>query len=56
MKKYEIIKRKINNLEEINFNAEEFNLIFEMAGFDLLNNSEMRRLILAFCEKLNQEL
>ncbi len=56
MKKYEIIKRKINNLEEINFNAEEFNLIFEMAGFDLLNNSEMRSLILAFCEKLNPEL
>jgi hypothetical protein len=56
MKKYEIIKRKINNLEEINFNAEEFNLIFEMAGFDLLNNSEMRNLILAFCEKLNPEL
>ena len=56
MKKYKIIKRKINNLEEINFNAEEFNLIFEMAGFDLLNNSEMRTLILAFCEKLNPEL
>ena len=56
MKKYNKIKEKINNLEEINFNAEEFNLIFEMAGFDLLNNSEMRNLIIAFCEKLNPEL
>ena len=56
MKKYEIIKRKINNLEEINFNVEEYNLIFEMTGFDLLSNSEMRSLILAFCEKCNPEL
>jgi len=56
MKKYNKIKEKINNLEEINFTAEEFHLIFEMAGFDLLNNSEMRNLILAFCEKLNPEL
>jgi hypothetical protein len=56
MKKYNKIKEKINNLEEINFTAEEFHLIFEMAGFDLLNNSEMRNLIIAFCEKLNPEL
>ena len=56
MKKYNKIKEKINNLEEINFTAKEFHLIFEMAGFDLLNNSEMRNLILAFCEKLNPEL
>ena len=56
MKKYNKIKEKINNLEEINFTAKEFHLIFEMAGFDLLNNSEMRNLIIAFCEKLNPEL
>ena len=56
MKKYKKIKEKINNLEEINFTAKEFHLIFEMAGFDLLSNSEMRSLILAFCDKLNPEL
>ena len=56
MKKYEKIKQKLNDLEEIDFTAEEYHLIFEMAGFDLLSNSEMRNLILAFCEKLNPEL
>jgi hypothetical protein len=56
MKKYKKIKEKIINLEEINFTAKEFHLIFEMAGFDLLSNSEMRSLILAFCDKLNPEL
>ena len=56
MKKYEIIKRKINNLEEINFTAKEFHLIFEMAELNLLNNLEMKNLILAFCDKLNPEL
>ena len=56
MKKYEKIKQKLNDLEEIDFTAEEYHLIFEMAGFDLLSNSEMRSLILAFCEKLNPEL
>jgi len=56
MKKYEKIKQKLNDLEEINFTPKEYNQIFEMAGFDLLNNSEMRSLILAFCEKLNPEL
>ena len=56
MKKYEKIKQKLNDLEDIDFNSEEYHLIFEMAGFDLLNNSEMRNLILAFCEKLSPEL
>jgi len=56
LKKYEEIKEKIKDLEEINFNPKEYNQIFEMAGFDLLSNSEMRSLILAFCEKLNPEL
>ena len=56
MKKYEKIKQKLNDLEEINFTAADYHLIFEMAGFDLLSNSEMRSLILAFCEKCNPEL
>jgi len=56
LKKYSEIKEKIKDLEEINFTPKEYNQIFEMAGFDLLSNSEMRSLILAFCEKLNPEL
>ena len=56
MKKYEKIKQKLNDLEEIHFTPEEYNLVFQMAGFGLLSNSEMRSLILAFCEKLNPEL
>jgi hypothetical protein len=56
IKKYKKIKEKIINLEKIDFTAKEFHLIFEMAGFDLLSNSEMRSLILAFCDKLNPEL
>jgi hypothetical protein len=55
LKKYKRIKEKVMNLEEIDFTAKEFHLIFEMAGFDLLRNSEMRSLILAFCDKLNPE-
>ena len=56
LKKYSKIKEKIKDLEEINFTPKEYKQIFEMAGFDLLSNSEMRSLILAFCEKLNPEL
>lgn len=56
LKKYKEIKEKIKDLEEINFTPKEYNQIFEMAGFDLLSNSEMRSLILAFCEKLNPKL
>ena len=56
LKKYSEIKEKIKDLEEINFNPKEYHQIFEMAGFDLLSNSEMRNLILAFCEKLSPEL
>ena len=41
MKKYKKIKEKIINLEEINFTAKEFHLIFEMAELNLLNNLEM---------------
>ena len=56
LKQYSEIKEKIKDLEEINFTPKEYHQIFEMAGFDLLSNSEMRSLILAFCEKLNPEL
>jgi hypothetical protein len=56
LEKYKKIKEKLNDLEEIDFTATEYHLIFEMAGFDLLSNSEMRSLVLAFCEKLNPEL
>jgi len=56
LKQYSEIKEKLKDLEEINFTPKEYNQIFEMAGFDLLSNSEMRSLILAFCEKLNPEL
>jgi hypothetical protein len=56
LEKYNKIKEKLNDLEEIDFTAAEYHLIFEMAGFDLLSNSQMRSLILAFCEKSNPEL
>ena len=56
LEKYKKIKEKLNDLEEIDFTAKEYHLIFELAGFDLLSNSEMRSLVLAFCEKLNSEL
>ena len=56
LKQYSEIKEKIKNLEEINFTPKEYHQIFEMAGLNLLSNSEMRSLILAFCEKLNPEL
>ena len=56
LKQYPEIKEKLKDLEEINFTPKEYHQIFEMAGLDLLSNSEMRSLILAFCEKLNPEL
>lgn len=54
--KIEELRHKINDLEEIDFTPEEYHLVFNMAGFDLLSNSEMKTLILAFCEKCNPEL
>ena len=56
MKEFDKIRKKINDLDEINFTPEEYHLVFQMAGYDILSNSEMRTLILAFCEKLNPEL
>ena len=55
-KKMTELREKIKDLEEIHFTPEEYNLVFEMVGFDLLSNSEMKSLILAFCEKCNPEL
>jgi len=56
MKEFDRIRQKLIDLEEIDFTPEEYHLVFQMAGYDLLNHSEMRTLILAFCEKLNPEL
>ena len=56
MKEFDKIKQKLINLKEIDFTSNEYHLVFQMAAYDLLTNSEMRSLILAFCEKLNPEL
>ncbi len=56
MKEFDRIRQKLIDLEEIDFTSDEYHLVFQMAGYDILTNSEMRTLILAFCEKLNTEL
>ena len=56
MKEFDRMRQKLIDLEEIDFTPEEYHSIFQMAGYDILSNSEMRTLILAFCEKLNPEL
>mgnify|MGYP003118577813 FL=1 len=56
MKEFDRIRQKLIDLEEIDFTNDEYHLVFQMAGYDILTNSEMRTLILAFCEKLNPEL
>ena len=56
MKEFDRMRQKLIDLEEINFTPEEYHLVFQMAGYDILTHSEMRSLILAFCEKLNPEL
>jgi len=56
MKEFDRIRQKLIDLEEIDFTSDEYHLVFQMAAYDLLTNSEMRSLILAFCEKLNPEL
>ena len=56
MKEFDRMRQKLIDLEEIDFTPEEYHLVFQMAGYDILSNSEMRTLILAFCEKLNPEL
>jgi len=56
MKQFDRMRQKLIDLEEIDFTNDEYHLVFQMAGYDILTNSEMRTLILAFCEKLNPEL
>ena len=56
MKEFDRIRQKLIDLEEIDFTSDEYHLVFQMAGYDILTNSEMRTLILAFCEKCNPEL
>ena len=56
MKEFDKMREKLIDLEEIDFTNDEYHLVFQMAAYDLLTNSEMRSLILAFCEKLNPEL
>ena len=48
-----LIKQKIISSEEFNFTKDEVDLIYKLAGFDLLSVSEMKALILLFTEKLN---
>jgi hypothetical protein len=45
------IKTKIINSEKFDFNEEEKDLIYKMTGFDLLNNSELKAVILLMLEK-----
>ena len=47
------LKQKITSTEKFNFTKNEVDLIYKLAGFDLLSVSEMRALILLFTEKLN---
>ena len=45
------IKTKIINSEKFDFNEEEKDLIYKMTGFDLLNNSELKAVILLMLGK-----
>jgi hypothetical protein len=56
MKEFDRMRQKLIDLEEIDFTNDEYHSVFQMAAYDLLTHSEMRSLILAFCEKLNPEL
>jgi hypothetical protein len=47
------LKQKIISSEEFNFTKDEVDLIYKLAGFDLLSVSEMKAAILLFTEKLN---
>ena len=46
------IKTKIINSEKFDFNEEEKDLIYKMTGFDLLNNSELKAVILLMLGKV----
>tara|TARA_A100001388_G_scaffold17743_1_gene11702 strand:+ start:128 stop:307 length:180 start_codon:yes stop_codon:yes gene_type:complete len=47
------LKQKIISAEKFSFTKDEVDLIYKLAGFDLLSVSEMKALILLFTEKLN---
>jgi hypothetical protein len=47
------LKQKIISSEEFNFTKDEVDLIYKLAGFDLLSVSEMKAAILLFRDKLN---
>ena len=47
-KKMTELREKITQSEEFDFTKEEKELMFKMAGFDLLNNSELRCIAILF--------
>ena len=40
MKEFDRIRQKLIDLEEIDFTNDEYHLVFQMAGYDILTNSE----------------
>lgn len=51
--KVDLIRQKLTSLEEFNFTKNEVELIYKLAGFDLLSVSEMRAALLLFGAKLS---
>lgn len=46
--KVDLIRQKLTSSEEFNFTKDEVELIYKLAGFDLLSVSEMRAALLLF--------
>ena len=51
--KVDLIRQKLTSSEEFNFTKNEVELIYKLAGFDLLSVSEMRAALLLFGAKLS---
>ena len=51
--KVDLIRQKLTSSEEFNFTKDEVELIYKLAGFDLLSVSEMRAALLLFGAKLS---
>ena len=51
--KVDLIRQKLTSLEEFNFTKNEVELIYKLAGFDLLSVSEMSAALLLFGAKLS---
>jgi hypothetical protein len=51
--KVDLIRQKLTSSEEFNFTKDEVELIYKLAGFDLLSVSEMRVALLLFGAKLS---